>query len=330
MAEIAAPTVAGAVGTKPKRIEESRRPRQHAGRPRRTGAAPSIARMQSPDGLGRPGQRPEFDEYNRGTAGSLVSSPARPTARSPCFEVAAGRWGHRRGAAEKWVRYSTPGAEGAEYPRSVLPAFALARYRALRSVSTFTLSRSADVVRPAFTAVPCVRRPLAPDSPRCARPCVHTVPRLHSTLEDAIDSTNPMQTWAVRRLVMPKGQVLRGRIGRGAIVLGAHVALIYAVVASLHRALAGPGPSRCRPRAGSPRPNACRWEKPLQPPMPELDTPNVTGSRTRCVRSSRGRYRRSTCRRYRTPSRPSPPSPPSVDPWYGRARSRPIRCSRGA
>ena len=47
-----------------------------------------------------------------------------------------------------------------------------------------------------------------------------------------MDSTNPMQTWAAPAARTPASS-LRGRIGRGAIVLGAHVALIYAVAASL-------------------------------------------------------------------------------------------------
>jgi mannose-6-phosphate isomerase-like protein (cupin superfamily) len=76
----------------------------------------SIAHMHSPAGWSEPGQQPEFDEFTvvlRGTV--LVES------REGVIEVRAGQAViARRG---EWVRYSTPGAEGAEYIAVCLPAF---------------------------------------------------------------------------------------------------------------------------------------------------------------------------------------------------------------
>jgi mannose-6-phosphate isomerase-like protein (cupin superfamily) len=76
----------------------------------------SIARMQSPSGWQEPGQRPEFDEYTLVLEGTLlVESEGAP------LEVKAGQAVHTR--AGEWVRYSTPGPEGARYIAICLPAF---------------------------------------------------------------------------------------------------------------------------------------------------------------------------------------------------------------
>lgn len=122
MAElIPQPTVVPAVGTKPKQIEE------YVGRVNtpadaaRTGAAVSIARMQSPSGWVEPGQVPEFDEYTVVLRGALRVESRGPDGAITALDVHAGQAViARRG---EWVRYSTPGPDGAEYLAVCLPAF---------------------------------------------------------------------------------------------------------------------------------------------------------------------------------------------------------------
>ncbi len=77
----------------------------------------SIAYMRSPAGWAEPGQRPEFDEFTIVLRGALVveSEQGRMT-------VQVGQAVHTRPG--EWVRYSTPGADGAEYLSVCLPAFA--------------------------------------------------------------------------------------------------------------------------------------------------------------------------------------------------------------
>ena len=107
---IPAPTVVATAGNKPKLIEE------FVGRVNSGTAAVSVARMTSPGGWTEPGQTPEFDEYTVVLRGVL-----RVTFRGGELHVGAGQAGiARRG---EWVRYSTPGAEGAEYIAVCLPAF---------------------------------------------------------------------------------------------------------------------------------------------------------------------------------------------------------------
>jgi mannose-6-phosphate isomerase-like protein (cupin superfamily) len=76
----------------------------------------SIAHMRSPAGWQEPGQRPEFDEYTLVLAGALLVE-----SESAALEVQAGQAGLV--AAGEWVRYSTPGKDGAEYIAICLPAF---------------------------------------------------------------------------------------------------------------------------------------------------------------------------------------------------------------
>lgn len=104
------PTVIQAAGNKPKVIEEfvglvnSRTPQI------------SIARMQSPSGWTEPGQRPEFDEYTLVLRGML-----RVETKTAVHEVRAGEAIITlRG---EWIRYSSPGPDGAEYIAVCLPAF---------------------------------------------------------------------------------------------------------------------------------------------------------------------------------------------------------------
>jgi len=107
---ISQPTVIEAAGTPPKRIEE------FIGRVNSDTEKVSIARMQSPPGWEEPGQRPEFDEYTLVLKGMLRVSTA-----SERFDVLAGQ--AIITYSGEWVRYSTPGSEGAEYIAVCLPAF---------------------------------------------------------------------------------------------------------------------------------------------------------------------------------------------------------------
>ncbi|MFL5298927.1 MAG: cupin domain-containing protein [Anaeromyxobacteraceae bacterium] len=107
---IEAPAVVEAAGNKPKVIEE------YVGRVRSGTAALSIARMRSPPGWEEPGQTPEFDEYTVVLRGTL-----RVTTREGDLDVRAGQAVIvQRG---EWVRYASPGPEGAEYVAVCLPAF---------------------------------------------------------------------------------------------------------------------------------------------------------------------------------------------------------------
>jgi len=78
----------------------------------------SIAHMHSPTGWSEPGQQPEFDEFTIVLRGAVLVE-----SKEGVIEVSAGQAViARRG---EWVRYSTPGAEGAEYIAVCVPAFAL-------------------------------------------------------------------------------------------------------------------------------------------------------------------------------------------------------------
>ena len=107
---ISAPTKIEAAGNKPKLIEE------YIGRVNSDTAALSIARMQSPSGWVEPGQTPEFDEYTVVLRGTLHVETKAGT-----LEVHAGQAVIVAGG--EWVRYSSPGAQGAEYVAVCLPAF---------------------------------------------------------------------------------------------------------------------------------------------------------------------------------------------------------------
>jgi mannose-6-phosphate isomerase-like protein (cupin superfamily) len=104
------PTVVPAAGNLPKVIREI------FGRVTTNDTAVSVARMTSPPGWAEPGQTPEFDEYTVVLGGML-----RVETHAGTFEVRAGQGIHTR--AGEWVRYSTPGPEGAEYVAICRPAF---------------------------------------------------------------------------------------------------------------------------------------------------------------------------------------------------------------
>jgi quercetin dioxygenase-like cupin family protein len=76
----------------------------------------SIAHMRSPSGWSEPGQRPDFDEYTVVLRGSL-----RVEHEGGVIEVNAGQ--AIIAAKGEWVRYSTPGVDGAEYVAICVPAF---------------------------------------------------------------------------------------------------------------------------------------------------------------------------------------------------------------
>jgi quercetin dioxygenase-like cupin family protein len=104
------PTIIPAAGEPSKIIEE------FIGRANSETTGISIARMTSPSGWREPGQTPEFDEYTVVLKGEL-----QVETRSAVHKVSAGQAIVLH--AGEWVRYSTPGAEGAEYIAVCLPAF---------------------------------------------------------------------------------------------------------------------------------------------------------------------------------------------------------------
>jgi mannose-6-phosphate isomerase-like protein (cupin superfamily) len=93
-----------------KQIEE------YIGRVNTKDTAVSIAHMHSPSGWSEPGQQPEFDEYTVVLKGSL-----RVESKDGVLEAKAGQ--AVIAARGEWVRYSTPGPEGAEYIAVCLVAF---------------------------------------------------------------------------------------------------------------------------------------------------------------------------------------------------------------
>jgi mannose-6-phosphate isomerase-like protein (cupin superfamily) len=104
------PTVIDCVGTKPKQIQE------FAGRVNSGHAGVSVARMISPSGWEEPGQRPEFEEITVVLKGVL-----RVQHENGVLDVRAGQ--AVVASPGEWVRYSTPGQDGAEYVAVCLPAF---------------------------------------------------------------------------------------------------------------------------------------------------------------------------------------------------------------
>ncbi|MEJ3656310.1 cupin domain-containing protein [Actinomycetes bacterium KLBMP 9759] len=78
----------------------------------------SLAHMRSPSGWAEPGQRPEFDEFTLVLRGAL-----RVEHEGGELVVEAGQAVHT--APGEWVRYSSPGPDGAQYVAVCLPAFTL-------------------------------------------------------------------------------------------------------------------------------------------------------------------------------------------------------------
>jgi mannose-6-phosphate isomerase-like protein (cupin superfamily) len=97
------PSRVAAAGRPPKLIDE------YVGQASTGQAGLSIAHMRSPSGWAEPGQRPEFDEFTIVLRGALVVE-----SEDGQMTVQAGQAVHARPG--EWVRYSTPGADGAESP----------------------------------------------------------------------------------------------------------------------------------------------------------------------------------------------------------------------
>jgi mannose-6-phosphate isomerase-like protein (cupin superfamily) len=96
------PSRVTAAGEPPKLIDE------YVGRVNTGQDGLSIAHMRSPSGWAEPGQRPEFDEFTIVLRGALVVESEEGQ-----LTVQAGQGVHTRPG--EWVRYRTPGADGAEY-----------------------------------------------------------------------------------------------------------------------------------------------------------------------------------------------------------------------
>lgn len=109
---IQCPSVIQAAGQPPKRIEE------YAGRVNSGHANVSVARMRSPAGWREPGQRPEFEEIT-----VVLRGMVRVEHEGGVLDVHAGQAVVTH--AGEWVRYSSPGDEGAEYVAVCLPAFSI-------------------------------------------------------------------------------------------------------------------------------------------------------------------------------------------------------------
>jgi mannose-6-phosphate isomerase-like protein (cupin superfamily) len=107
---ITSPSRIAAAGDPPKTIEE------FVGRVNSASGGVSIARMRSPSGWVEPGQAPEFDEYTVVLKGMLRvqhAGGALDVGEGEAVIVPKG----------EWVRYSSPGPEGAEYISVCIPAF---------------------------------------------------------------------------------------------------------------------------------------------------------------------------------------------------------------
>jgi mannose-6-phosphate isomerase-like protein (cupin superfamily) len=107
---ISAPTRVEAAGNKPKLIDE------FIGHINSGTGAASVAHMRSPGGWLEPGQTPDFDEFTLVLKGVL-----RVESKLGFIDVSAGQAviAHQG----EWVRYSTPGEDGAEYIAVCVPAF---------------------------------------------------------------------------------------------------------------------------------------------------------------------------------------------------------------
>ena len=107
---IESPVVVQAAGNPPKTI------REFVGLPSTGSREFSVARMASPSGWSEPGQRPEFAEISVVLRGTL-----RVEFEGGAMDVHAGQ--AVMTAPGEWIRYGTPGPEGAEYVAVCLPAF---------------------------------------------------------------------------------------------------------------------------------------------------------------------------------------------------------------
>jgi ethanolamine utilization protein EutQ len=104
------PTRIEAAGNKPKLIDE------YVGRVNSGTAEASVAHMRSPAGWREPGQTPQFDEFTVVLRGMLRVEYAGGWLDVPAGKAVIAHKG-------EWVRYSTPGPDGAEYIAVCVPAF---------------------------------------------------------------------------------------------------------------------------------------------------------------------------------------------------------------
>jgi mannose-6-phosphate isomerase-like protein (cupin superfamily) len=104
------PTIVASAGNKPKAIEE------YVGLVNSGHEGVSIARMKSPAGWEEPGQRPDFEEIT-----VVLRGFVRVEYEGGSLDVQAGQAVVAKSG--EWVRYSSPGPEGAEYIAVCLPAF---------------------------------------------------------------------------------------------------------------------------------------------------------------------------------------------------------------
>jgi len=109
---IQAPSIITAAGEPPKRIEE------YAGRVNSGHSRVSVARMVSPSGWREPGQAPEFEEITVVLRGMI-----RVEHEGGAVDVHAGQAVVTKPG--EWVRYSSPGPDGAEYVAVCVPAFSM-------------------------------------------------------------------------------------------------------------------------------------------------------------------------------------------------------------
>jgi len=106
------PSIVSAAGNKPKIIEE------FIGRVNSGAKAVSIARMRSPSGWIEPPLTPEYDEYTLVVRGML-----RVESKTGTIDVGEGE--AVMTSKGEWIKYSTPGPDGAEYIAVFLPAFSM-------------------------------------------------------------------------------------------------------------------------------------------------------------------------------------------------------------
>lgn len=104
------PTIIEAVGNKPKIIEE------FFGKTNSKSDEVSIAKMKSPQGWIEPGQCPKFDEYTVVIKGCL-----HVETKKEAFDVKKGQ--AILTTKNKWIKYSSPYEDGAEYISVCIPAF---------------------------------------------------------------------------------------------------------------------------------------------------------------------------------------------------------------
>jgi mannose-6-phosphate isomerase-like protein (cupin superfamily) len=107
---IKSPSIIESAGNKPKRIEE------FAGLVNSGHSQISIARMRSPSGWVEPGQCPDFTEYTFVLSGMLHVESKDGILKVGPNEMVITEPG-------EWIRYSTPGPEGATYLAICQPAF---------------------------------------------------------------------------------------------------------------------------------------------------------------------------------------------------------------